>query len=125
MQSNGPDSSAYKYYDTQIWFTNDFSSYTVKPFDKVNLIDWLSQSSEGKERNLLLTGNDIGREIVQGWGSDTLDFYHTWLASEYVSDDVASMNDTLLTLMESPGGFDFMTHDDGKCPLRLLEWDYG
>jgi len=125
VQSNGPDSSAYKYYDTQIWFTNDFSSYTVKPFDKVNLIDWLSQSSEGKERNLLLTGNDIGREIVQGWGSDTLDFYHTWLASEYVSDDVASMNDTLLTLMESPGGFDFMTHDDGKCPLRLLEWDYG
>jgi len=123
-QSNGPDSSAYKYYDTQIWFTNDFAFYTVKPFDKVNLIDWLSQSSEGAERNFLLTGNDMGEEVLQ-WGSDTLSFYGTWMASEYLAYDVGSQSDTLLTLHELPGGFAFLTHNDGTCPLRLLEWDYG
>jgi len=123
-QSNGPDSAGHKYYDTQIWFTNDFNAYTIKAFDQVNLIAWLSQAAEGKERNLLLTGNDIGYELV-GYGGDPLDFYSEWLASEYVQNDVAGMTDTLLLLQEAMGGFDFMTYDDSQCPLRLLEWDYG
>jgi hypothetical protein len=125
LQSNGPDSSAYKYYDTQIWFTGNFDAYTIKPSDQVKLINWLSQSEEGNERNLLLSGNNIGRFLVEeDWG-ETLNFYSEWLASEYLSDDVAGLNDTLLLLREAPGGFDFLTYDDGECPLRLLEWDYG
>jgi hypothetical protein len=123
-QSNGPDSAGYKYYDTQIWFTNDFTPYTIKAFDQVNLINWLSQAEQGKERNLLLTGNDIGEDLMEGWG-ETLSFYSQWLASEYVQNDVANMTDTLLILREASGGFDFMTYADRQCPLRLLEWDYG
>ncbi|MCK4511046.1 hypothetical protein KAW64_04865, partial [bacterium] len=123
-QSNGPDSAGYKYYDTQIWFTHDFDAYTVKVFDQVNLIAWLSQAAEGKERNLLLTGNYIGYELV-GSGGDPLDFYSEWLASEYLQNAVAEMTDTLLLLQEAVGGFDFMTYGDSQCPLRLLEWDYG
>ena len=123
-QSNGPDSAGYKYYDTQVWFTNDFNAYTIKPFDQINLIAWLSQAAEGKERNLLLTGNDIGQELMEGWG-ETLSFYSEWLASEYVTNDVAAWSDTLLLLQDAGGGFDFLTHDDRQCPLRLLEWDYG
>ena len=49
-----------KYYDTQIWFTSDLNSHTIKRFDQRNIIEWLSQAGEEKERNLLLTGNDIG-----------------------------------------------------------------
>jgi len=123
-QSNGPDSAGYKYYDTQIWFTNDFDAYTIKAFDQVNLINWLSQAEQGKERNLLLTGNDIGHELI-GALKETLDFYSVWLASEYIRNDVANLTDTLLILREANGGFDFMTYDDRQCPLRLLEWDYG
>ena len=123
-QSNGPDSAGYKYYDTQIWFTNDFYAYSVKPFDQVNLINWLSQAAEGKERDLLLTGNGIGHEVV-GYGGDPLGFYSQWLASEYVRNDVAAWSDTLLLLQDASGGFDFMTYTDRQCPLRLLEWDYG
>jgi len=123
-QSNGPDSAGHKYYDTQIWFTDDFNAYTIKPFDQINLMNWLSQAEQGKERNLLLTGNDIGQELMEGWG-ETLSFYSEWLASEYVRNDVSGASDTLLLLQEASGGFEFMTHDDGQCPLRLLEWDYG
>jgi hypothetical protein len=123
-QSNGPDSAGYKYYDTQIWFTNDFTGYTIKPFDQVNLINWLSQAEQGKERNLLLTGNEIGEELI-GYGTDTLNFYSEWLASEYLLGDVASAGDTSLVLRDATGGHDFMTYDDRSCPLRLLEWDYG
>ncbi len=123
-QSNGPDSAAYKYYDTQIWFTDDFNAYTIKAFDQINLINWLSQATEGKERNLLLTGNDIGQELIE-YGQDDNDFYSEWLASEYVRNGAAAWSDTLLLLQDASGGFDFMTHDDSQCPLRLLEWDYG
>jgi hypothetical protein len=123
-QSNGPDSAAYKYYDTQIWFTDEFSAYTIKPIDQINLIGWLGQSDEGRERNLLLSGNEIGSDLV-GYGNDTLSFYSEWLASEYLLDDVASVHDTLLVLRDHTGGVEFMTHDDRACPLRLLVWRYG
>jgi hypothetical protein len=123
-QSNGPDSSAYKYYDTQIWFTDDFNAYTIRRYDQVNLIDWLSQAGDVGERNLLLTGNGIGEDLM-GYGSDTLSFYSEWLASEHLTSDVAGDYDTLLVVRDATGGFEFMTHDDRECPLRLMEWRYG
>ncbi len=77
-QSNGPDSAGYKYYDTQIWFSNDFNTTTLDNPDQVNLVNWLQQSGEGKERNLLVTGNDIGYELMET-SQETLSFYETWL----------------------------------------------
>ena len=115
--SEGPDTAGMKYYDTQIWFTNEFSAYTLRRSDQFNLIGWLSQSSEGKERNLLLTGNNIGQDLME-FGSDTLSFYTTWLASEYVQGSLSTgVPDTMPTLRDASGGFDFMTYDDRFCHL--------
>ena len=114
-QSHGPDSVGYKYYDTQIWFTNEFNSYTIEPFDQNNIISWLNQSAGGKERNLVLTGNDIGYELMEA-GTETLGFYETWLASSYLQNQVGSVVvDSVPRLRDHTGGFDFMTHDDGEC----------
>jgi hypothetical protein len=115
--SDGPDSSGMKYYDTQIWFTNEFNAYTLGLTDQSNLISWLSQSAEGKERNLLLTGNDIGQDLVE-YNGDPLGFYGTWLASEYVQNDPGgSFPDTMPILRDYEYGFDFMTYDDRSCHL--------
>jgi hypothetical protein len=117
-QSDGPDSMGYKYYDTQIWFTNEFNTTTIKKPDQVNLINWLNQSADGKERNLLVTGNDIGYELMET-GAETLGFYATWMASEYLDDQVGSvLADSTPGLRDHVGGYDFMTYDDGECILR-------
>ena len=118
MQSNGPDSAGMKYYDTQIWFTNEFDTYTIREFDQRNLIAWLGESASGKERNLLLTGNDIGCELI-GNHQDTIGFYTEWLASEYLGNDAATYMDTMPVLRDAGGGFNFMTFDDRECHL----WD--
>jgi hypothetical protein len=123
VHSDGPDSAGYKYYDTQIWWTNDFNAYTVKPPDQVNLINWLNESAAGKERNLLLTGNDIGFEIIST-GTETLGFYGTWLASDFLENSVgAVLVDSVPGVLDNAGGFAFITHDDaefiirGACPV--------
>ena len=46
--SEGPDSMGYKYYDTIMWFSNDFGEFCFWTEDQVNLINWLNQSGEGK-----------------------------------------------------------------------------
>ena len=116
--SEGPDSSGMKYYDTQIWFTNEFESYTIREFDQRNLIAWLGESASGKERNLLLTGNDIGYELIDV-GRETLGFYTQWLAVEYLGDAVGDATvDSVPGLRDLAGGFDFMTYDDRECVLR-------
>jgi len=125
VQSQGPDTCGMKYYSTQIWFTNDFSAYTLWPIDQYNLIQWLAEAGEGKERNLFLTGNDIGRELV-GSGVETLNFYTTWLASQYVADAVGLVTvDSVPGLQDHPGGYGFMPDDgdpstpiDGDCALQ-------
>ncbi len=118
-QSNGPDSAGMKYYDTQIWFVNEFNAYTVKPVDQGNLIGWLNASTAyDRERNLLLTGNDIGFELMDA-GKETLQFYETWLATRYVADEVGAVTvDSIPGLENHAGGFTFMDHDDGECILR-------
>ena len=116
-QSHGPDTMGYKYYDTQIWFTNEFNSYTVERFDQRNLVNWLAQAGAGKERNLLLSGNDIGQELV-GSGLETLNFYSTWLASQYIEDAVGMVTvDSVPGLLDEAGGYDFMTNGDRECIL--------
>ncbi len=120
-QSDGPDASGYKYYDTQIWFTHTFDTYTIKRYDQANLIQWLGEGAEGKERNLLLTGNNISYELITG-GLDTLGFFGTWLASEFVSDGVGVVTvDSVPGLIDYAGGYDFVTDGgsilQGGCPV--------
>jgi hypothetical protein len=111
-----------KYYDTQVWFTSESGWQTITRFDQRNLIGWLEDAASGKERNLLLTGNDIGHELV--WGEEeTLGFYTEWLASEYLEGCAGGVYDTVVFISDAPGGFDFMTHDDASCHLHL--WDEG
>ena len=118
IKSEGPDTMAYKYYDTQIWFFNEFNAYLLWPEDQENLITWLNQAGEGKDRNLLLTGNDVGYELMET-GKETLAFYNTWLASNYLSNSVGQVTvDSLPGLRERAGGWTFMDHDDGQCIVR-------
>jgi len=118
IKSEGPDTMAYKYYDTQIWFMNEFNAYLLWAEDQENLITWLNQSGEGKERNLLLTGNDIGFEMMDSL-METLGFYETWLASEYLGDAVGEVTvDSVPGLRERVGGWTFMSHDDAEGILR-------
>ncbi len=115
-QSDGPDTSGMKYYDTQIWFTNWFEDYTLKREDQYYLSLWLDQASEGKERNLLLTGNGIA-EYVVGAEHETLNFYETWLGTEYVAGSQGAITvDSLPGLVDYAGGFGFIT--DGGCILQ-------
>jgi hypothetical protein len=123
VQSNGPDSSLYKYYDTQIWWFADFDAFTVKRVDQKRIIDWLSVASETKDRNLLLAGNEVGKELISA-GLETLGFYETWLASDWVQDAVGPVNvDSVPGLIDNAGGWDFMTTDavmgtDGEAILE-------
>ncbi len=117
-QSNGPDSSGYKYSDTQIWFTNEFDSYTIKKPDQANLIAWLNQAGGGKDRNLLITGNDWSKELMQT-GIETLSFFDVWLASDYIANAVGIVTvDSVPGIKDVPGGATFMSHDDGQAILR-------
>ncbi|MFH1865000.1 MAG: FlgD immunoglobulin-like domain containing protein [Candidatus Eisenbacteria bacterium] len=118
IRSDGPDTCGMKYYDTQIWFTNESNAYTLIARDQRNLISWLGQAGEGKERNLLLTGNGVGYELVEA-GDETLGFYTDWLATEFLDDAVGEVEvDSVPGLRDFAGGFDFMTYDDQECVLR-------
>lgn len=76
-------------------------------------MQWLGEAEEGAERNLLLTGNDIGKEL------DGTAFYTSWLAAQFVDDAVGVVTtDSVPGLRNAAGSFDFMTHDDGECVLR-------
>jgi len=110
VQSFGPDTAGMKYYDTQIWFFNEFNAYTLWPQDQYMLIQWLSESAGGKERNLLLTGNDHGFELM-ATGKETLNFYTTWLASNYVSNAVGVVTvDSVPGMTDEPGGSPFLEY---------------
>jgi hypothetical protein len=117
-QSNGPDSVAYKYYNTMIWFTDEFDAYTIKAPDQANLINWLNESGGGAERNLLITGNDWGYEL-EAVGKETLSFYQTWMASDFIQNAVGSVVvDSIPGIVEAAGGPTFMDYDDGQAILR-------
>jgi hypothetical protein len=115
-QSRGPDTCGMKYYDTQIWFSNTRSGHLTILEDDASLIYWLSQAGEGRERNLLMTGNESGGDLA---GNDTLSFGSAWLALDYVADTVGDVSvDSVPTLVEHAGGSHFMTFDDARCLLR-------
>ena len=117
--SLGPDTAGLKYYNTAVYWTNDFDAFTLWGVDQYWLIQWLSMAP-AKERNLLLTGNDIGFEMIDS-KIETLGFMETWLASTYdgeVIDHTASdFSDTVPGLVDDGAGFTFMDHDDGECIL--------
>ncbi|MCK4511605.1 T9SS type A sorting domain-containing protein, partial [bacterium] len=116
--ARGPDTSGMKYYDTQIWITGNLRTETIGADDQLHLVEWLSEATGDNERNLLVAGDNIGWELI-GDGADTLGFYTTWLAAEYLSDSVGEVTvDSLPVLQDADGSFDFMTFDDRRCWLR-------
>lgn len=114
IKSNGPDTNAMRYYDTQIWFFGDGESYLLSTRDQAGLIDWLADADEGAERNLLLAGDNVCWELVEGQ-RETLDFLNVWMGTEYL---MSGFGDTLPVLRDATGGNAFMTHEDGSCLLR-------
>jgi len=115
---DGPDSVGLKNYDTVICFTSNRVTSTVPPDDQLSLIEWLNMSAAGKERNLLLLGNNIGYDLVET-GNETLGFYDIWLGCQYMEDSVGPVYlDSIPGLAEAPGGYTFMDLYDGECTLR-------
>jgi len=113
VQSDGPDTAGMKYYDTQIWLTSETDDHVVTPTDQSNLAFWLGQSSEGKERNLLIAGNDVSASL-----GDSTGFAADWLCVDYREPSVGgAASDTVPRLREVAGGHDFLTHADGECVL--------
>jgi hypothetical protein len=117
--SLGPDTAGMKYYNTLVYWTNDFDAFTLWGVDQYWLIQWLSMAP-AKERNLLLTGNDISFELIDS-KIETLGFHDTWLAADYdrevIDHDAEDFADTVPGLQDYAGGFTFMDHDDGECIL--------
>jgi hypothetical protein len=111
-QSNGPDTTGMKYYDTQMWFSGDLSEASLNKRDQQQLILWLSEAGPDAERNLLMTGNGIGRWVALD--NDTLDFYSEWLAAEYLGCTGFTFS---LGVCDEPGEHDFMTYADAECAL--------
>ena len=127
--SEGPDFRGYKYYDTIIWVTNEFNSFTFwNDPDLLNITNWLNQAGAGEERNFLVTGNDWCYELIDS-GVDSIDFVTEWLAADYVQTAVGDVTvDSLPTLRDYTGGTTFMDHEDGACILTggcpdLMEFD--
>jgi hypothetical protein len=114
---DGPDTVGMKYYHTIIWFTGEHDRWTLRRNDQLNLIEWLNEASGGKERNLLVAGENIGYDLIEG-GEQVSGFYDTWLASDYVSNAIGVCTaDSIPGLVDRAGGFDFFTNDDGECIL--------
>ena len=117
--SLGPDTAGMKYYDTMIYWTNDFDAFTLWGVDQYWLIQWLSMAP-AKERNLLLTGNDISYELIDS-KIETLGFHDTWLAASYdkevIGHGATDFADSVPGLIDNVGGYTFMSHDDAHCIL--------
>jgi hypothetical protein len=117
-QSEGPDSVGYHYYDTIIWFTDEFNAFTFWDVDQQNIIFWLNQAGAGDERNFLVTGNDWCYELMDS-GLEVQDFVTVWLGTDYVADAVGVVTvDSIPILREVAGGNTFMDYDDGACIVR-------
>jgi len=117
VQSNGPDTSMYKYYDTQVWWCGDFDAFTIKKVDQKRLIDWLSVASPTADRNLLIAGNDVAFELVES-DQETLGFLGTWLSCDYIQNSVGPANvDTVPGLVGHSGGWDVEGVLAGGCPV--------
>jgi hypothetical protein len=113
-QSEGPDTMGYKYYNTIVWLTNEFDSFTFWTVDQQNVINWLNQAGSGKERNFIVSGNDWAYDMMAA-GNETLDFVTQWLAVDYIQDGLGTPPaDTLPILKDNPGSYTFM---DDECVL--------
>ncbi|MFH1502322.1 MAG: T9SS type A sorting domain-containing protein [Candidatus Eisenbacteria bacterium] len=121
IKSDGPDTSGMKYYDTMVWFAVDFDSYVMLKSDQYNLIQWLNEG-DVKERNLLLTGNDISWELKSpASNQETLGFHDIYLAASYGGETYphtgAALADTTPGLRDAAGNWTFMDHGDAQCIL--------
>lgn len=118
--SLGPPPQGLKYYDTIIYWTNDFDTYTLWEIEQLWLVDWLQDAAIGHERRLLLMGNDISYELIAK-GTEVSGFHDVWLAAEYQGEVVehvyATAPDSVPGLADHIGGYTFMDHDDGACVL--------
>jgi len=121
--SLGPDTSGMKYYDTQIWFFNWGYAYGMRNPDQWHITEWLSEASVSDERNFLLSSNNVGWGFYVAGLPETLDFFNTWLATNYIygaQGDI--MVDSLCSLIDyEPGSHDFITDGGSKlmggCPV--------
>jgi hypothetical protein len=105
-------------YKTIIWHSGDLSSFTISPQDQAVLQSWIQQS--GKDRNLWITGDDVGFELATT-GTDYNSFMGFTMGARYLRDSWESPPaDTLHPLVSGVAGGPAagrFFHVNGDCPI--------
>lgn len=105
-------------YKTIIWHSGDLSSFTITPQDEALLQSWIQQS--GKDRNLWITGDDVGYELAVS-GADYNSFMGFTAGARYLRNSWENPPaDTLHPVVTGiPGGpaAGRSFHLNGDCPI--------
>jgi hypothetical protein len=111
------DVAALAQYKTIFWHAGDLSSFTIPKEDQAVLQSWIQQT--GKDRNLLISGDDVGFELAGG--ADFNSFLGFTAGARYVRDSWEnSPQDTLHPAVTGvPGGpaAGRLMHLNGDCPI--------
>lgn len=119
--SLGPQQAlGYDAYDTHIWIAGNLGSSTLKAEDQERLIDWLSTSTPGSPKNLLVCGNEIAWELMEE-GAEWGGFFTDWVGASYEGRHPGAcphveLPDTLIRVRDV--GLMLMAYDDRECWLQ-------
>ncbi len=114
--AEGPDVTGLRYYDMIFWFTGETSVNTMTSSDQENLRDWLEDSGTAfHERDLFVSGNDIGLDVV-GVQGDPIGFYADDLHADYQADFPA---EGPIDLCDTSGDSDFLIEPTPCCALAV------
>jgi len=105
-------------YKTIIWSSGDLSSFTISPQDQAVLQSWIQQT--GRDRNLWLTGDDIGYELTV----NSLDYNSflgftmgtRWLRNNWENAPQDTLHPVVTGVPGGPAAGRFM-HVNGDCPI--------
>ncbi|HTM01235.1 MAG TPA: FlgD immunoglobulin-like domain containing protein [Candidatus Omnitrophota bacterium] len=105
-------------YKTIIWHSGDLSSFTITPQDQAVLQSWIQQS--GRDRNLWITGDDVGYELTAS-GADYNSFMGFTAGARYLRDSWENQPaDTLHPVVSGVAGGPAagrFFHLNGDCPI--------
>lgn len=105
-------------YKTIIWHSGDLSSFTITKEDQAVLQSWIQQT--GRDRNLWITGDDVGYELTAG-GVDYNSFMGFTAGARYLRDNwenppADSLHPLVSGVLGGPAaGRSF--HLNGDCPI--------
>lgn len=105
-------------YKTILWHSGDLSAFTITPEDQQVIQSWIQQS--GKDRNFLISGDDVGYEL-SALGADYNSFFAFTCGARFIRDIWENVpQDTLHPVITGIAGGPAAgrsMHLNGDCPL--------